>query len=147
MAYQMMLPPGSEMPFIWNVSTRVGPTVDCPNRPTDVELVKVFTDVIAKGPFHALRNEARRPPLVVNGTFDAVLGFWIFNTQFSSRFSTLVDGIVSPAKGVFYGPKTAWVIVKFNHTMFVEDKNRWLKLNTDTRLSAELRRELSKTTP
>ena len=59
---------------------------------------------------------------------------------------SLVDGIVSPARGVDYG-KGMWAIAKMNMHFKELFPDAWEKLDSDTRLTTALRAELSRTTP
>lgn len=73
---------GGPLPFIWNISARVGPGSDNPNLPTDVELLKVLLVMALNDPAIArfgLKGNSIRPER--GGTFDTVLGFWIFRFQ------------------------------------------------------------------
>ena len=141
MAFKMTNTGDAAMPFIWNVSKRVGGRAGCENLPTDVELVKVLVSL-------ALSTEESftriGPRIALNGTFDAVVGYWIFRCEDRTKGNSLVDGIVSPArKGLHYGPGSNWVIAVLNSRAKTLDRAAWEGLATNPRLSAELRRELS----
>src|SRR5215470_7274036 len=70
--------PDSGLTHIWNVSQRVGGTFSCTNLPTDVELVKVLIKKALEG--SGLSDIAKRvpPAIVVNSSFEAIVGYWIF---------------------------------------------------------------------
>ena len=150
MAYKLMLA-GSPfgMPFIWNVSKHVGPAKAHPNQATDVELVQILlAESIKRGwPDEAASSGVGAPPVTVDGKFNSVLGFWIFYAQrYDGPSSATVDGVVSPAHGMMYGG-APWVIAKLNNFLRFKDFNTWSKLDSDTRLSMELRSELKTTSP
>jgi len=151
MAYKLILSQSNpvRMPFIWNVSTHVGPAKRHPNRATDVELVQfLLAESLKRGwPDEPSTSGAAVPPVTVDGRFNAVLGFWIFySQQCSATPAASVDGVVSPAHGVMYGGG-AWVIVRLNNYLWAADTTFWSKLDNDPRLSPGLRSELKRTAP
>jgi len=147
MAYKLMLKtPVDGMSFIWNVSSHVGCKATCQNKPTDVELVKfLLREVNQREPFVKLTQACKVPPVTLNSTFDAVLGFWIYANQ--DFPNTVVDGIVSPAKGEFYQPGGVWLITFWNARLHKLAPDVWANLDKNTQLSPALRAELAKTTP
>lgn len=135
---------GGPLPFIWNISARVGPGSDNPNLPTDVELLKVLLVMALNDPAIArfgLKGNSIRPER--GGTFDTVLGFWIFRFQQLGKHPG-GDGIASPARGAFFAPNSPWVIFSFNDLARRPDRELWEKLPNNTSLSPALRAELSR---
>jgi hypothetical protein len=134
---------GAKLPFIWNVSARVGPGTDNPNNPTDVELMKTLLvlalGVPSVGKF-GLKGNSLRPPK--DGQFDPILGFWIFRLQQLGRHTG--DGIASPARGVSFAPGNPWVIFTFNEFASEADRELWENLDRNKTISAPLRAELSR---
>ena len=145
MAFKMTNTGFPKFPLVWNVSKRVGGHDYCENLPTDVELVKYLIRLGARS-WSAYAQIG--PRMTVNGSFDAILGYWIFRTQVASRHQMqVIDGIVSPArKGLMYAPKSPWVIVQINVFAMMEDEAGWRDLANNPLLSANLRRELSTAT-
>jgi hypothetical protein len=149
MAFKLKLPFEQQgMSFLWNVSKHVGPHVSNPNLATDVELVQFFlSELVKAGALGAkAQSGAKAPPVRVTGRFDAVTGFWIFYAQKGGAETALVDGIVSPARGVDYGAGM-WAIAKMNLNFKGLFPDAWESLDSDTRLSTALRAELARTTP
>jgi hypothetical protein len=133
----------SSLPFIWNVSARVGPGTENPNNSTDVELLKVLLAILMNQPQIAkfgISGNSLRPTR--DGKFDTILGFWIYRMQ--QLGSANLDGIVSPAKGVNFAANSPWVIVSFNDYARQADAAVWQSLSKNTSLSAQLRAELSR---
>ena len=129
---------------IWNVTQRVGGRDSCPNMATDVELVKVLIKKAFEHPKIApVVRRVPNPPLIVNGQFDAVVGYWIFRFQ-DHDGHPIIDGVVSPARNLSYAPGVAWVIAFINFHVFQTDQNFWNNLPQNPTLSAALRAELSK---
>jgi hypothetical protein len=148
MAYKLVLPGSPDgLPFIWNISQHVG-CYQCPNLPTDVELVQfMLKGLVDAGQLgHEGVTGLRTPPLATGGSFNAVLGFWIFYLQTGGKSSATVDGIMSPAKGTSYGGGV-WAITKLNHVYKECFPAQWANLSADVRLSPPLRAQLQKTTP
>jgi hypothetical protein len=132
------------MTHLWNVSQRVGGRVDCPNLPTDVELVKVLLSKALTNPkFSSAKSKVPSPPLIVNNQFDSVAGYWIFRIQDHSGHP-IIDGVVSPARGISYSPTDAWVIGIINFDVFQVDKEFWRNLPQNPTISQQLRTELSR---
>jgi hypothetical protein len=134
---------GGKLPFIWNVSNKVGPNADLPNNPTDVELMKVLLVMALRAPrvakfgINGKSIDVTRDPV-----FDTTLGFWIFRFQQLGAHPTQ-DGVASPARGVTYAPGTPWVIFSFNEFARESDPELWEALSRNNSLSAALRAELS----
>ena len=147
MAYKLMLPGQPDgLPFLWNVSQHVGRLKNHPNRPTDVELVQfLVVENLNRGllGFNGSPG-SKAPPLAVDGRFTAILGFWIFYCELDMQS---VDGVVSPAHGMVYGPRGAWAISKLNYWLSHADFALWSGLDDNPRLSPALRAELKRTAP
>ena len=145
MACKMTNTGNAQMPFLWNVSQRVGGDPSCVNLPTDVELVKFLMNLAVRS-WTPYGNVG--PKITLNSTFDAVVGYWIFRHQLSTKNNPhTIDGIVSPARnGLYYGPNAAWVIATLNVFAMREDKATWAGLPNNPQISASLRRELSTAT-
>ena len=98
MAARLKLTSGT-LPFIWNVSAKVGPTSDCANRATDVELMKLLLVMALNHPGvrkFGINGTSLPPPR--DRQFDPILGFWIFRLQQLGK-NPVMDGIASPALG------------------------------------------------
>ncbi len=146
MAYKFMLKhPFEGMSFIWNVTDKVGSKAECPNRATDVELVKFLVRETLKGPFHRLSVSCKNPPITMNGSFDAVLGFWIY--AYEDFPGATSDGIVSPARGTTYAAGEMWLIAYLNGRVNKLSPDVWASLDKNPEISQALRTELQKTTP
>jgi hypothetical protein len=132
------------MDHIWNVSQQVGGLTTCPNLPTDVELVKVLLKQTFRHPDVVARSsKVFKPPLVVNGEFDAIVGYWIFRFQ-THTGHPIIDGIVSPAHGFAYTQGSPWVIARINHFAFLVDNDFWENLDQNFSISPQLRDELTR---
>ncbi len=146
MAYKFMLKqPFEGMTFLWNVSDKVGCKTECPNRATDVELVKFLVRESLKSPFHRLSASCKTPAIMMNGSFDAVLGFWIY--AYEDFPGATSDGIVSPARGASYSAGELWLITYLNGTVHKTAPDLWAGLDKNQQISQALRTELQKTTP
>jgi len=134
---------GGKLPFIWNVSAKVGPNSDSPNGSTDVELMKVLLAMalrhptLAKFGINGRSLDVSREPV-----FDPILGFWIFRLQQLGQHP-VVDGIASPARGATFAPGTPWVIFTFNDFARQTDPELWEALPRNNFISPALRDELS----
>jgi len=143
MAARLKLTSG-KLPFIWNVSARVGPGADNPNNATDVELMKVLLVMALQLPSvvgFGLKGRSLQPQR--DSQFDPILGFWIYRFQQIGRHPG-GDGIASPARGVTFAPGTPWVIFTFNDFARQADQQLWERLPQNNTLSAPLRAELSR---
>ncbi|MCW5965088.1 MAG: hypothetical protein KIT83_13700 [Bryobacterales bacterium] len=122
--------------YIYNVSRHVGADVDrCPNLHDDVALVQfLFKEVMPK--IAPVNSQWGLPK--VTGQFDAVTGFWIYQSQ---RAAQTRDGVVSPAKGVSYGVD-AWLIAKLNYQFKQQFPQRFERLADDLELPLSLRASL-----
>ena len=133
------------MSFIWNVSGHVGCKANCENRATDVELVKfLFREINQREAFHRLTPACKSPLVTVNGTFDAVLGFWIY--AFEDFPGATIDGTISPAKGVTYSAGQLWQIVFLNGRLHKLAPDVWASIDKNAQLTPALKAELAKTT-
>ena len=116
MAFRMPIPRNSTgLTEFMNVSAKVGTESDCVNRTNDVEAVQRMLNLfipqtsIFKFGFGLCKT---------NGTFDALLGFYLFKLQrggiLAGFKSDVVDGCVSIATGFGYGAHTQYTIVAIN---------------------------------
>jgi hypothetical protein len=128
-----------QLPLIYNVSSPVGPGQT--NAPDDVFLVQFLMAQTIPGST-VLRVQAPLPP--VNGTFDLVTGFWIYEIEFAraARKIGLIDGIVSPARGINYAPGQVWLIASLNLKFKQMFPDAFDNLPNDPRLSPSLRAAL-----
>jgi len=147
MAYKLMLKkPAEGLNFFWNVSSHVGCKSSCPNKATDVELVKfMLREINQRETFHRLTQTCKLPAITLNGNFDATLGFWIYANQ--DFPGTVSDGVVSPAKGEYFGPDKLWIMSFWNIRLKTLAAEVWSNLDKNPQLSQALRNELAKTTP
>ncbi len=132
-----------KLPFIWNVSAKVGPGRENPNNPTDVELMKVLLVIALQLPSvtsFGIKGNSIQPPRDSN--FDPVLGFWIYRFQQIGHHPA-GDGVASPARGITFAPGNPWVIVTFNDFARQADPDLWEGLPRNNSISAQLRAELS----
>ena len=138
---------GQRMPFLWNVSNKVGDSVKAANSPSDVELVSFFLDFIHSG----LRGQmgygyVRQLNVRVNSEYDASTAYAIYNFQSVRKNHTVgmqaaaIDGLISPAR--HFDP-VKWTIVHMNEILFIKDRNAFMNLTSDNRLSPGLRLELA----
>lgn len=135
---------GSKLPFIWNVSAKVGPNADNPNGPTDVELLKLLLVTALGGPrVSQFGIKGKSVPVTREPVFDTTLGFWVFRFQQLGKHSTM-DGIASPARGTTYAQGTPWVIFTFNEFAREADPELWEGLPRNSSVSGALRAELTR---
>ena len=124
MAHKMLLR-GSKLPYIWNVSQRVGYTRDSVNQKTDVELVNFFLDFTRNIVSAGNLSKVIRDALNNRSEFDGNSGFWVFYVQKARQKnvspSCAIDGKTSPATR--YDPIT-FTIAYLNEVLF--DYNRSL---------------------
>lgn len=117
MATRLRLPPGGAtgMKFIYNVSKHVGPMKSNPNDADDVQLVQFLIREVRKSNPSSVTLAGLAVP-TLSGLFDAVTGFWIYQSQsnYLQRGGVTIDGIVSPARGELYHPGCPWVIIHLN---------------------------------
>jgi hypothetical protein len=105
-----------------NVGAKVGGDPDCPNNPSDVEAVQRLIALILRGT-SGVKLGVPSP----SRQFDAVTGYHIFNIQHfvkKKRPGTIVDGCVSPARGVSYGGGV-YCILNSNAMARANDKDAW----------------------
>lgn len=118
--------------FIYNVSQKVGYLQ--PNLADDVQLVQFFLREIGR-PRPDL-HQLGLPQLT--GKFDAVTGFYVYLWQHYAR-RPVIDGIVSPARGLTYAPLAAWVITDLNASYRNISKQGFEALHLNPELSSTLR--------
>ena len=114
--------PENGMQEYLNVSSKIGGESDCSNQLSDVEAVQRLLDVILRG---SGGEKLGVPP--PNGRFDALTGYHIFFVQNfvrKSRPGTIVDGCISPARGLHYG-REVFTIVNLNAMAHRRDKAGW----------------------
>jgi hypothetical protein len=105
---------GGSMGIILNVGQTVGhPRRGGVNNFNDVQAVQALIDL-----YLAFKQSPQLMLPTVTGAFDAITGFWIFETQVFLRKknpSQIIDGIISPVRGgmVSYGAGE-WAIVELN---------------------------------
>jgi hypothetical protein len=123
MAYVTKLdPPSDGMDQYLNVATKVGADSDCVNEASDVRAVQSLIALILRGT-KGVKLGVPAP----SGEFDAVTGFHIFNIQNfvkKKRPGTIVDGCVSPARGISYGGGV-YSILHLNGMARANDKAAW----------------------
>ena len=126
MAYVTKLSePDNGMSEYLNVTGKVGADPDCPNEASDVRAVQCLLALILRG-----TKGVKLGVPFPSGQFDAVTGFHIFNIQNflkKSRSGTIVDGCISPARGLSYG-KAVYSILHLNGMARANDKNAWEKI-------------------
>jgi len=119
----MLQRPIMGMDRMLTVSQRVGPQANCPNDAQDVEAVQRLLNLSARGLAARLGFALPQP----SGRFDPVTGFCIFYIQWFSHKDnppTIVDGVVSPATGAFYG-RGPFVLTNLNQLARREDQAAW----------------------
>src|ERR1044071_4400004 len=115
-------PPQAGMEEYLNVNEKVGGDPDCANNPSDVQAVQRLIALILRGT-QGVKLGVPSP----TGTFDAATGYHIFFVQHFSqkrRPGTIVDGCVSPARGISYGGGT-YSILNLNALARANDKTAW----------------------
>jgi hypothetical protein len=127
-----LTPPWLGLSSIVNVLQRVGPTES--NNSDDVKVIQQLLQMICKGESKVYKDIGYPQ---VTGHFDAATGFWIYDAQATSKKrpelhlgATIVDGIVSPARGSHYGPHGIWTIVFFNLWASTADPQNYGKFVT-----------------
>lgn len=136
MAARLKLGPNSiGMPFLYNVSQKVG--YKQPNLPDDVQLVQFLLK-------EAMKDRPDLVPLGIprpTGKFDAVTGFYIYLWQhFAHR--PVLDGVVSPARGMNYSKNGVWVIADLNATLFTHSRQTFETIPQNQELSGSLRKSI-----
>ena len=126
MAYveKLSRPEGGLTEFI-NVEGKVGGDDDCPNYRTDVQAVQSLIALILRGT-PSWKLGAPWP----SGIFDAITGYHVFNVQNylkRKRPGTIVDGCVSPERGISYGGGT-WCILNLNLWARDKDQAAWERI-------------------
>jgi len=135
---------GQRLPFIWNVSSKVGDSGSCANTFTDVELVSFLLDFTFSKRATSTAGLSR---LNIDGRFDVSTAYCIYNFQVSRVEqialckNSKVDGIISPAR--LFDP-AKWTIAHLNEILYNADKTGFMELDKNMRLSPQLRLELSK---
>lgn len=118
-------PPRNGLTSFVNVMRHVGP--DQPNSPGDVRVIQRLLQMCGKG--SQIAGQIGLP--AVTGHFDAATGFWIYRSQCSMKASgcpsQIVDGVVSPAHGAFYGPGAEYLIVAYNELAQQRDPINYAK--------------------
>lgn len=144
MAARLALTSGT-LPFLWNISARVGPSSDCANGATDIELMKLLLVIALAHPqiarFGIAKGNSLPPPR--DTQYDPILGFWIFRLQQLGKMP-VVDGFASPARGATFAPGSPWVIGWFNHFAREADPELWANLPNNITVGAELKAELTR---
>lgn len=131
MAHKLVLrQPCSGMAYIWNISEHVGDNASCPNRPTDVNLVKILIVEAIRARQPAWLHPSLRNGIRVNGEMDETTAYWIryFNSDHRPRLSQSEEGIISPARGAFFSSNDAWTIVKLNYMVKQTPRPTWANL-------------------
>ncbi|WNJ92093.1 hypothetical protein [Bosea sp. 685] len=132
------------LPFIWNVTNRVGPNFNEPNLQTDVELLNTLCVMFQRHPkVKQFGIKGKSLPISREGIFDTTLAFWIFRMQQIDK-QAASDGVVSPARGTSFAPSQPWTIVTFNRYAREAEPEMWANLNRNPFISAALRTELSR---
>lgn len=124
-----------KLPFIYNISQRVG--FGEPNLPDDIQLLQA---IIGECVLHINIGQMKPHPSL-NGIFDTVTGFWLFQLQ--KMVDAKVDGRVTPvtgADGMTGGKK--WTLYGLNEILFYNAPYKYQKLHEDLRLSASLRNSI-----
>jgi len=133
--------------FIYNVSQHVGPGQ--PNLADDVELVQFLLAAATQKASAAFHFRIRFPAPPINGSFDLVTGFWIYELQYymGLRGLATIDGVVSPARegSGSYGGGKLWTIVGLNRSLKVNTPEIFNTLPDNPNLSARLRKAISPT--
>jgi hypothetical protein len=130
MAYKMKLnAPYKGMPFVWNLSSAIGPLEEERNNKTDVEL---FQNLIRINTIHKPSQKPLRSTIAkisVNGIMDAVTGLYVYHAAYDETLVTDARRI-SPAKNgnASYGDGRLWTIVYLNYRLFSLNRAAWESL-------------------
>ncbi|MBL8348553.1 MAG: hypothetical protein JNN03_24210 [Rubrivivax sp.] len=147
MAHRLMLPGKPEgLPFIWNIDAHVGHLASCPNRPTDVELIKYMSIMLESlsRPGHPRHASVANVRLELNGQFDVVLAYKILSSQSGMQYpGKVVDGVISPIRG--HGPPWIWALGQWNYHLHRNQPLVFQNLPDAPGLSPALRAELRHT--
>lgn len=126
MAYvERLKAPQNGMEEFLNVGAKVGVDPDCPNRQADVRAIQQLLSIIINGT-PGVKLGVPAP----TGEFDAITGFHIFNIQNfvkKKKPGTVVDGCVSPARGISYGGGI-YSILNLNAMAHHKDKAQWARI-------------------
>ena len=145
MAHRMTLSqPLNGMTFIWNVSQHVGDSNACPNRPTDVNLVKILIAEWIRAQPPTWINAAMRVPFVVDGQMDPVTAYWIriLNAEHVRELPADRAGIISPAGRPRISSRDTWTIVKLNERVRQANLQTWTNIPIRPNGNPALRAEL-----
>lgn len=141
MAHRLMLPNQPlGLPYIWNIDAHVGDQRS-ENRTTDVELVKL----LIKSAIEFSRGDPGtgyedNPPLMLNGSLDQTLAFWVYRLQFNFRVEPK-DGKVSPARRPSGG---VGMLIQLNHQMRLRNSLFWADLASAPGISQALRQDMKR---
>ena len=141
MAHRLMLPNQPlGMPYIWNIDAHVGdPRSE--NRATDVELVKLLIkSALEFGRGEPGAGYEDNPPLMLNGSFDQTLAFWVYRLQITFRVEPK-DGKVSPARRPSGG---VGMPIQLNHQMRLRNGLFWADLSAAPGISHAWRQDLKR---
>lgn len=144
MAYKFVFKQKGKLPFMWNISAKVGNSEESKNNPTDVELVAFLLDFafkipVSKAPIHKIST-----PIVIDGDYEIIKGYWLYHFQ-AFRHSlfgakAIVDGRVSPAKRF---DVALYTIAHLNNLLFTYGKDTFFNLDKKSSLTVALKNELS----
>jgi hypothetical protein len=115
-------PPQAGMEEYLNVGGKVGGDPDCTNNPSDVQAVQRLIALILRD-----TQGTKLGVPAPSGKFDAITGYHIFFVQHFAqkrRPGAIVDGCVSPARGISYGGGT-YSILNLNGMARANDPAAW----------------------
>jgi hypothetical protein len=135
---------GVTLDYIYNVSNPVGPGKF--NQPDDVHLVQFLlkeyeTRAIVPG-------TALLPLPAVSENFDDLTAVWVYYLQFKMKKEnpgSVLDGIVSPARGLVYNLRTeaAWFIAALNYSLKDADSNRFDALMDNPLIKSVIKEQIT----
>jgi hypothetical protein len=132
------------MDYIFNVSNRVGPNQ--PNQRDDVLLVQFLLREYMTRP--ELTGSPLFPLPTVSGDFDIPTALWIYYQQLLGKKqnpTAILDGIVSPARGIFYNTKTgdSWYIANLNYSLKSSNSRRFDAMRDDPIIKPIIKRQIT----
>jgi len=140
----IVLAGGVTLDYIYNVSHPVGPGQF--NQPDDVRLLQFLLKE------YETRPSAPGTPLLplpsVSGNFDDLTAVWIYFLQLrlkKENSGSILDGIVSPARGLFYNlrAQAGWFIAVLNYSLKDADSKRFDALRDQPLIKSVIKEQIT----
>ena len=144
MAHRLAIRGHPTLDFIYNVSHHVGDAPHCRNAETDVRLVKVLLYYWIKR-FKPNIHPSCREPFTLGAGMNLRTAYWIrvLSESHKTRISFAEKGVISPARGAYFGNNDAWSIVRLNYDLKTHSPEIFANLPNSADMSPALGRELA----